>query len=85
MFHGKETRNHSCFSRKAALINDKGSWLDVADLRVRHMNVRLWPWLVGVGRLLALAAAVLLVLAFLNVFDGWHHLDHLTGEANRGD
>jgi hypothetical protein len=49
------------------------------------VNDRVWPWLIGVGLLLALAAAVLLVLAFLNVFDGWHHLDHLAGQANRGD
>jgi hypothetical protein len=49
------------------------------------VNDRVWPWLIGVGLLLALAAAVLLVLAFLNVFDGWHHLDHLAGRANRGD
>jgi hypothetical protein len=43
------------------------------------------PWLVGLTLLVALVTAVLLLLAFLNVFDGMEHLNHVAGQANKCD
>lgn len=49
------------------------------------MSARVRPYLIGIALLIVAALAVLIMLAITNVGDGMHHLNHLAGNAWKGD
>jgi hypothetical protein len=57
----------------------------LSGLRFAAMAAPIRPWLIGLAVLVVVALGVLILLAFANVGDGMHHLDHLAGKAWKGD
>lgn len=49
------------------------------------MTAPLRPWLIGFAVLIVLAIAVLMVLAVVGVFRDMQQINHLAGQANKGD
>jgi hypothetical protein len=49
------------------------------------MTARLRSWLIGLALLVVVALAVLILMAWWDIGQGMHHVDHLAGKAFKGD